>query len=198
MLRCPEERLCTFNLFSEADEEDLRDVVYERLMDPLRFETDPQTDCMIYLGAWTECGVGRVRVGQRVYNVVRVAAWCFLAEPLWSDRVPYHRCDSPACFNPDHIGIAPNRSIAYALRTYDSLSRSRRLAKQKPRLRPRQAEDLRAAAERGTPARDLATTTGLTELEILAFFASDQQRSQPPRTHGFSSQGDGGSARRAA
>lgn len=178
-----EERLCSFNLFTEQDEDDLKDVVYERLMEPTRFATDPDTDCMIFVGAWTERGVGRVRVGQRVYNVVRVAAWVFLGEPLWSDRCPYHRCPNPACFNPDHIGVAPSRSIAYALRSFDRIGRDGPRQPAIPRLTPRRAVALRAAAERGAPARDLARMFALDEAEVLAFFA----RPRPLATRDYAS-----------
>lgn len=183
MIARTEDRLCSFNLFCDEDEDDLKDAVYERLMDPLRFQTDPDTDCMIFLGSWTESGVGRVRVGQRVYNVCRVAAWVFLGEPLWSDRCPYHRCDNPACFNPDHIGVAPSRSIAYALRSFDRLRKRRTHVI--PRLAPHTAEAMTTAAERGARARELAKEFDLELPQVLAFFA--RPRGHKPDTRVYAS-----------
>lgn len=105
-----------------AKDQDLKDRIYERLQ--ARSECDPDTDCQIYLGAWTEKGNAKMRVGHRVYNLNRVAAWIFFEDfELWGENVAYHKCESPACFNPDHLGVA--KDVAEALRKIHALKRPR-------------------------------------------------------------------------
>lgn len=98
------------NTLNDRDQ-DLKDRIYERLQ--ARSQSDPETDCVIYLGAWSEKGNAKIRVGQKVYNLNRVAAWIFFETfELWGQNIAFHTCESPACFNPGHLGVAKDLSAA--------------------------------------------------------------------------------------
>lgn len=124
-------------------DQDLKDRVYERLM--ARSESDPETSCHVYLGAWTDKGNAKIRVGQRVFNLNRVAAWIFFETfELWGANIAFHKCETPACFNPSHLGVA--RDISEALREIHKLRKprqpGRRLNKEKAtQLRIRHFDD---------------------------------------------------------
>jgi hypothetical protein len=170
MLRVHEESLCTFNVFNGSDE-DLKDLVHGRLLTPGRYEADPLTDCLIFCGAWTERGVGRVRVGQRVYNVARVAAWLYKGMDLFSSRWAYHRCNSSACFAEEHVGIAPSRSIAFALRRAENLESPVRPPVVPPgRVTAATAQTIERLAAQGWTVKAMARNLHLTEYEVLTVF----------------------------
>ena len=109
---------CPVILFSQSNvtEEHLKDVIHERLNK--RCELDAETGCWVYCGYWDRYGTGRIRVGNDVYSVQRVAAWIYLGNfELWDRRRVYHRscCPNPACFNPDHIQVIDGHPSPYRL-----------------------------------------------------------------------------------
>lgn len=64
--------------------------------------TEPNTGCWLWLGAMEADGYGRISVDGRMRRVHRVAfaAW---VEPLPNGQRVLHRCDQPACINPEHL-----------------------------------------------------------------------------------------------
>jgi hypothetical protein len=107
---------------SDHYDEQLRDRIHERLLG--QCETDPVTECWVFTGPWTSRGCGHVRVGRRVYRIARVSAWVYLGVPLWQSLRVYLKCETHACFNPEHLAIA--ESHAAYLRSEQSLWRSQR------------------------------------------------------------------------
>ena len=71
---------------------------------------DPETDCWL----WTGCTninrrnpqatvYGRLGVRGTVYKVHRLAAWLYKGFYLDSTLCVCHKCDTPLCFNPEHL-----------------------------------------------------------------------------------------------
>jgi hypothetical protein len=67
-----------------------------------RFEPVPPTGCWLYTGAWDGEGYGIVSRNRR-----RIRAHRFfyekLVSPIPTGLILCHRCDTPACVNPDHL-----------------------------------------------------------------------------------------------
>jgi len=144
-------------------DQDLKDRIYERLMG--RSESDPETSCQVYLGAWTDHGNAKIRVGQRVFNLNRVAAWIFFETfELWGENIAFHTCETPACFNPGHLGVA--KDISEALREIHRLRRPRQPGR---RLNKEKATQLRLRHfDEEATANILATEFGLSKTSAQA------------------------------
>jgi hypothetical protein len=68
-----------------------------------RRDIDPETGCWHYNGATTGNGYGYIRYGNEMAYTHRVSAVLFLDFELASCLYVLHRCDTPTCFNPDHL-----------------------------------------------------------------------------------------------
>lgn len=153
----------------DAGDQRLKDKVHERLL--ARSENDPRTGCWIYTGAWTEDGRGKIKAGFRVYPVARVAAWIyFRGFELWGPQAVYHkrRTCPPACFNPEHIAVAPTQAAARAaLRalgrfgTQPSSRYARKLNRDKARQLRREAETLLECLSLAEAVRELSRREGI-------------------------------------
>jgi hypothetical protein len=87
----------------ERDQQ-LKNLVHQRLLD--RTEVDAVTGCWIYTGYWDEHGNARIRVGERPYTVQRASAWVYYDRPPFDIDGPelvVHECETPACWNPEHL-----------------------------------------------------------------------------------------------
>jgi hypothetical protein len=80
--------------------------VYIGLSDPRRFWTqvkeDPVTGCWLWQGTRTRAGYGQVRVRGKYIGTHRWA-WMLTHGDIEDDLLVCHRCDTPACINPDHL-----------------------------------------------------------------------------------------------
>jgi len=76
---------------------DLREQQLEKLLS--RRSVDPETGCWIWTGYKNNYGYGTVQFEGRKQLVHRLAAILWLKIEKWA----LHKCDTPACFNPDHL-----------------------------------------------------------------------------------------------
>lgn len=63
---------------------------------------EPNSGCWIWMGALDKAGYARISVRNRNTKASRYAHEVFSGKEL-GDMCALHRCDNPACVNPDHI-----------------------------------------------------------------------------------------------
>lgn len=66
---------------------------------------NPETGCWNYLGGHTGAGYGVFYVDRNPYFVHRLSAIKFLGMSLNSVLFSCHKCDTPNCWNPEHLFV---------------------------------------------------------------------------------------------
>ena len=104
------------------DPQTKKDMALERLW--ANTEIDPETGCFIFNGYWDEWDIGRMWCEGRNRTVARLAAWIYREDfELDGDQVVLHyRCQSPACWNFEHIRIV--NSVGEQLRISGKIKRT--------------------------------------------------------------------------
>ncbi len=64
--------------------------------------------CWIWTGYTNLLGYGEISIGQKVWRVHRLAHLLFIG-PLLPKMQVCHTCDTPACFNPQHLWLGTAR-----------------------------------------------------------------------------------------
>lgn len=85
----------------------------QRIMD--RATPEPNTGCLLWTGAATRAGYGKVRVGSLKDGTRRtvqthVAVCEEVHGPVPAGHDVCHRCDTPACVEPTHLFIGTHRA----------------------------------------------------------------------------------------
>lgn len=62
----------------------------------------PEAGCFLWPDAWSERGYGRVYSEGRMWQAHRLS-WTQVRGPIPEGLFVCHRCDTPACVNPDHL-----------------------------------------------------------------------------------------------
>lgn len=66
--------------------------------------------CWLWTKSTTHLGYGRMWWGNRVYGVHRLSAHLWLGLDLGNKKIfACHKCDSPQCFNPNHLFIGTQK-----------------------------------------------------------------------------------------
>lgn len=79
-------------------EDRLYDGRWERRSGPL------ETECWIWTGQLDQTGYGVLKYHQKAYKAHR-AMWALRNGPIPEGKYACHKCDTPACINPEHIFI---------------------------------------------------------------------------------------------
>lgn len=58
-------------------------------------------DCWIWEGNRDSCGYGRIKSLGKLFSVHRIAYELWVGQV--GDNFVLHKCDTPSCFNPDHL-----------------------------------------------------------------------------------------------
>ncbi len=75
--------------------------IQQKLLD--KREIDPSTGCWLWRGGVDGHGYGAISIQGKQYVVSRLSFPIFLGIQLDSKTCVLHRCDTPRCFNPDHL-----------------------------------------------------------------------------------------------
>lgn len=111
-----------------------KDIIYKRLF----ANSVEEGKCRIWIGATNPNGYGRVWDGERMRLAHRLVAYAKLGFDLNSNLNVLHKCDNPACINPDHLFIGDQ---------YDNIQD----AKSKGRLRGNTLKGKRTHCPKGHP-----------------------------------------------
>ncbi len=69
---------------------------------------EPNTGCLLWMWSADEHGYGRLRYDAKFTKASRLA-WIFVHGPIPDGLWVCHRCDTPLCFNPDHLFLGTPR-----------------------------------------------------------------------------------------
>jgi hypothetical protein len=81
----------------------LRASLWDRLHDKIEYE--PNSGCWLWSGAAKELGYGVIGLGRRHEGTAKThrVAWQLYRGPIPAGMNVLHKCDVPACCNPDHL-----------------------------------------------------------------------------------------------
>lgn len=116
-----------------------------------------KNECWEWLGSRRHNGYGGLKVNGRVERSNRIAWELFHQESL-GDRQALHKCDNPACCNPNHIYAGTESD-----NMYDTHHRGRMIS---DKLSLEQADEIRALKAGGASARALAADFNVSEPTI--------------------------------
>lgn len=69
-----------------------------------RREVDPVTKCWLWIGSKDGAGYGTLSNGGKIHKAHRAAYGVFVG-PIPDGMLVCHRCDTPPCFNPEHLFV---------------------------------------------------------------------------------------------
>ena len=93
------------------------EVTLESLLE--RTEPVPGCGCMLWTGCPGKNGYGQIKIRQKPHATHRLSWELSNKRPIPEGLVVMHKCDTPACINPDHLSVgtqAQNIADRYAKR----------------------------------------------------------------------------------
>jgi len=108
---------------------------------------EPNSGCILWTGPWFRSGYGQIKINSKNCRAHRIA-WTVANGPIPHGAHVLHKCDTPACVNPDHLFIGN----AF-LNMQDCIAKGRRRvaagdahgSRTKPERRPRGTQHFAAA-----------------------------------------------------
>jgi hypothetical protein len=80
--------------------------VHFRLME--KVSPEPNTGCWLWVGCSDKDGYGFIRVAGKNLKAHRVSMELHSGVTLGPGQLVCHKCDTPACINPDHLYVGDN------------------------------------------------------------------------------------------
>lgn len=132
-----------------------------------------------WLWQWTvnQYGYGLIQIDGRLKRAHRVA-WEWTNGPIPAGMVICHRCDTPACVNPDHLFIGSHADNVADKMAKGRCPRGERAGSAK--LTDEQAEDIRRARARGELCAAIAARLGIS-ITTVSQIANNRRRVDPSR-----------------
>jgi hypothetical protein len=124
----------------------------------------PATGCTLWTGALTQKGYGDLLVERRHIRAHR-AAWEAYRGPIPDGMHVLHKCDVPACINPDHLWLGTNVD-----NMADKMAKGRHSSNPNPKLNERAVAEIRASAD---PVKVLAARYGVADRTIYGVLNRD-------------------------
>ena len=122
---------------------------------------EPNSGCWLWDGYCLPSGYGRFAFRGRALAAHR-AAWEIFRGPIPDDFFVCHRCDTPACVNPEHLFLGTPRDNAL-----DMIAKGRRPTRRsKARLTINQVEEIKSRLARAERVADLAREFGMSKPAI--------------------------------
>lgn len=138
-----------------------------RMLD--KYSVDGESGCWVWTGPkFTHGGYGRVNINRKAHRAHRLS-WETVNGPVPSGMVVMHKCDRPACINPDHLAIGTqfeNMRDMYA----KGRGRPGYVAGEKvgtAKLRAEQARDIRT---RRMSSRQFAKFYGVSQRAVISIW----------------------------
>lgn len=149
----------------------LRASLWDRFHD--KISPEPNSGCWLWTGGTNEHGYGIIGLGRRsegVGKAHRVAYRLYKCDP--GDGVVMHKCDNPACVNPDHLALGSlsdnSRDCARKGRNFVPDNRGERARWAK--LSAEQVADIRKREKAGT---EYARAYGVSKSAVYQIWSGD-------------------------
>ena len=141
------------------------------LIDRLLAKRSIEGDCWIFTGARARRarsggGYGLIQAWGKLRLVHRVAAALWLAFDIESAEHILHQCDTPACFNPEHLFVGSNLDNARDRRQKGRYARG--AANPAAKLNTEQVATVREALARGDTKAEIGRRFGVSRAAIGA------------------------------
>ena len=135
---------------------------------PTEYASDETTGCWLWQRALNNLGYGRAsRDGKPIY--AHRLFWERTHGPLLEGQCVLHKCDTPACVNPEHLFVG---SMLDNSRDMVAKGRSTRGTRHyRATLREPDVIDIRRRRSRGEPAKQIAAEFGVSRQTVNDIFA---------------------------
>lgn len=90
---------------------------------------EPNTGCILWIGSNFQDGYGSVTINKKSRGAHRVS-WELYVGTIPINKIVCHKCDTPACVNPDHLFLGSHSDNAI-----DAMRKGRRIFPQKTHCR---------------------------------------------------------------
>ena len=119
-------------------------------------KTQPEGDCLVWMGARNDRGYGNVARGRQSRQYVHRLMWEQHYGPIPTNMCVCHTCDNPPCIKIEHLFLGTNQD-----NQLDAVSKGRRPNSVARRGVPLRPEHIAAIAEGKRKAKELRQEEGM-------------------------------------
>jgi hypothetical protein len=131
--------------------------------------------CWPYFGAGNGRGYGLFAIHGRVRIPAHRFAWLASRGEVSPDQEVCHRCDNPACVNPDHLFLGTHQD-----NHLDSIRKGRKRAWGLQKLNAEQVYEIRAQVAAGALQKDVAKAYGVSRNNVCGIVHRKSWAHLPP------------------
>ena len=121
--------------------------------------------CWVWTRNRTMVGYGRVYTGNKAHVLAHRYSWTKFRGPIPEGMFVCHRCDNPACVNPDHLFLG---TPAENVRDAAKKGRTARQQGEQHGMAKLSADDVLAIRSSDAPGRELAEQYGISASHVSA------------------------------